>query len=126
MRAQNVRMSLYQHDSPFGFLELSAAARAWEFVGHPASDGRGPADLVLDERSDPWADLATWYRRLDEGRRTLICEPRLVDEANAMVEEKGLAGVFTVLGSPVCLPGQVFVCDTVALNAALQLHGQGR
>lgn len=113
--AQNGRMSLYRHHSPAPFLDLHTADRAREFAGL-ASDDRVQGHAAPDERRAPWADLATWYRRLHETRRTLICEPHLVDELRAAVEAKGLADVITVTGSPVCRPGQAFVLNTPALD----------
>ncbi|MCX5239809.1 hypothetical protein OG824_31870 [Streptomyces prunicolor] len=78
---------------------------------------------VREEHAITAGDIAAWYRRLHEARRTLICEPHLVDELRAAVEAKGLAGLITVTGSPVCLPGQAFVLNPAALDEVLQLHG---
>jgi hypothetical protein len=70
--------------------------------------------------------MAFFAQILGDSRRTFFCEPHRVEELRAVIEQAGLAGLITVIGSPFCPEGAVLVVDSAAIEASnreTQQHG---
>ena len=61
---------------------------------------------------------------LGDSRRTLLCEPSRIAEVQAIVDERDLAGIYTVRGSRACPQGKIIVIDDPAMEASSNATAQ--
>lgn len=56
---------------------------------------------------------------IEDSKRTLCCQPSLVSSVQAAIDERDLADVYTVVGSPAVPAGQIVVLDEQAMQASM-------
>jgi hypothetical protein len=77
-----------------------------------------PVTTAASAPPDPIGDLRAMQRRLDELRRTVICEPGREADVQAVVDALALPGLIEVIASDACPEGKILVLDRGALEAA--------
>lgn len=54
-----------------------------------------------------------------DARRLVICEPEQADAVQAVIEQAGAAGLWTVCPSVLCPPGKLYLLNENAIRSAL-------
>ncbi|MFE9850312.1 hypothetical protein ACFYPN_16080 [Streptomyces sp. NPDC005576] len=67
----------------------------------------------------PDEEVRFFAQIIGDARRTIICEPHLVDEIREVVDRAKMAGILTVKTSLACPPGQLVVIDEQAMEAEM-------
>jgi hypothetical protein len=65
-------------------------------------------------------EIRFWEQIAGDAKRTVLCEPHHVNEIQAAVNERDLAGILTVRASPFCPEGKLLVLDDSAMEASWQ------
>ncbi|WP_369043452.1 hypothetical protein [Streptomyces sp. Midd1] len=70
-------------------------------------------------------DDAFWAQIEGDAKRTVFCEPHLVSEVLAAVEQRGYGKLITVRAHQYCPEGKLLIIDEAAMEASHRQMVQG-
>ncbi|MFJ8798482.1 hypothetical protein [Streptomyces sp. NPDC102487] len=70
-------------------------------------------------------DDAFWAQIEGDAKRTVLCEPHMVDEVQAAVEARGFGNLITVRAHRYCPEGKLLIIDEAAMEASHRQMVQG-
>ena len=65
-------------------------------------------------------DIRFYSQVIGDSKRTILCQPSLVDAVREAVEAHDAGGIYTVRASPACPDGKLLVLDEQAMEASFQ------
>jgi hypothetical protein len=69
-------------------------------------------------------DIRFYALAAAESKRTIICEPHMVEAIRTAIDGLGVRHLYTIRSSPVCPEGKLLVLDEQAMDAGLQQAAQ--
>ncbi|GAA3027353.1 hypothetical protein [Streptosporangium longisporum] len=71
-------------------------------------------------------DLSPWGQARRDATQTIACSVAEAEKFRRLVEEQGMAGIITVVASPIVPDGTVYVMDMQAMDETLQQQWRSR
>lgn len=68
--------------------------------------------------NDVLTEVQFWAQVMTDAKRTVLCSPDLESRLKGYVDARGMGGLITVVASPGCPDGQLFVVDEQAMRAS--------
>lgn len=69
-------------------------------------------------------DIRFYEQIVGDAKRTIICQPSMLDAIREVVEARGVGHVYTVRASLACPDGKLLVLDEQAMEASFQQAAQ--
>jgi hypothetical protein len=69
--------------------------------------------------NDTLTEVRFWAQIIGDAKRTVFCAPDLESRIKGWVDARGMGGIITVIASPGCPEGRIFIADTPAMQATM-------
>jgi hypothetical protein len=69
-------------------------------------------------------EIRFYEQILGDSKRTILCQPSMLDAIREVVERRGVGHIYAVRASPVCPDGKLLLLDEQAIEASFQQVAQ--